>query len=143
MMAKNHVDYSHKVHKGIEFKIHKEDMTAEDLYAIMAMVDKHHEQGYHFTCHSKDALVERKIHVNEEDISVLEDMENFLELQVHTNGQISLLFRKDISRVFSLCGVIGENSKVVTVYPNKITQRHDYRDKHMYKKGIPVKKLLH
>ena len=64
MMAKNHVDYSHKVHKGIEFKIHKEDMTAEDLYAIMAMVDKHHEQGYHFTCHSKDALVERKIHVN-------------------------------------------------------------------------------
>lgn len=141
-MAK-HVDYSHKAHKGIAYKIHKEDMTAEDMYTVMNVVDKHHEKGYFFTYHSKDALAERKIDVNEKDIAVLEDMENFLEMQVHTDGRITFLFRKDISRVFSLCGVIGESSSVVTVYTNEITQRHDYRDKHMYKKGIPVKKLLH
>lgn len=143
MMAKNHIDYSHKVHKGIAFKIHKEDMTAEDMYTVMDVIEKHHAKGYQFTHHSKDALRERKMDVTEQDISVLEDMENFLEVQVHTDGKVSFLFRKDMMPVISLCGVIGENSNIVTVYPNHPKQQHENRDKHMYKKGIPVKALLH
>ena len=147
-MAIQTANYTHKAHKCLGntgFKIAREDMTLADLTAITDYIEHNLIGNLHMTRHACEEMMEYGIYCGCSDIeNLLLDTNNLVEIQKHAKFKTpAFLFRKDVSTVFSLCAVVATNGEVITIYGNRIDQKHSNKVKSLYRIGGKVEQLLH